>query len=147
MAPTHVDGCNRRTWGTCFQRPCEFKPISSSPFASVVIPKHSSLGLQLIVPRPISSAGHSIGMLSNQHRCELRSWPLQTEVDSLVPTLAALTPLFDFARLRTQVISFHLKDALAERSKAVAQGAIPKGRGFEPHRRHFSCSGAAGGCS
>ena len=29
------------------------------------------------------------------------------------------------------------KDALAERSKAVAQGAIPKGRGFEPHRRHF----------
>ena len=30
-----------------------------------------------------------------------------------------------------------LKDALAERSKAVAQGAIPKGRGFEPHRCHF----------
>ena len=29
------------------------------------------------------------------------------------------------------------RDALAERSKAVAQGAIPKGRGFEPHRRHF----------
>ena len=28
-------------------------------------------------------------------------------------------------------------DSLAERSKAVAQGAIPKGRGFEPHRRHF----------
>ena len=30
------------------------------------------------------------------------------------------------------------KDTLAERSKAVAQGAIPKGRGFEPHRCHFS---------
>ena len=30
-----------------------------------------------------------------------------------------------------------LIDALAERSKAVAQGAIPKGRGFKPHRRHF----------
>ena len=30
------------------------------------------------------------------------------------------------------------RDALAERSKAVAQGAIPKGRGFEPHRRHFA---------
>ena len=29
-----------------------------------------------------------------------------------------------------------LIDALAERSKAVAQGAIPKGRGLEPHRRH-----------
>ena len=28
-------------------------------------------------------------------------------------------------------------DALAERSKALAQGAIPKGRGFEPHRRHL----------
>ena len=32
----------------------------------------------------------------------------------------------------------HLQDSLAERSKAVAQGAIPKGRGFEPHRRQFS---------
>ena len=31
---------------------------------------------------------------------------------------------------------FH--DSLAERSKAVAQGAIPKGRGFEPHSAHFS---------
>ena len=30
------------------------------------------------------------------------------------------------------------RDTLAERSKAVAQGAIPKGRGFEPHRCHFS---------
>ena len=30
------------------------------------------------------------------------------------------------------------KDTLAERSKAVAQGAIPKGRGFEPHRCHFA---------
>ena len=28
-------------------------------------------------------------------------------------------------------------DTLAEQSKAVARGAIPKGRGFEPHRRHF----------
>ena len=29
------------------------------------------------------------------------------------------------------------RDTLAERSEAVAQGAIPKGRGFEPHRCHF----------
>ena len=29
-----------------------------------------------------------------------------------------------------------LKDTLAERSEAVAQGAIPKGRGFEPRRCH-----------
>ena len=28
-------------------------------------------------------------------------------------------------------------DSLAERSKAVAQGAIPKGRGFEPHSCHY----------
>ena len=32
------------------------------------------------------------------------------------------------------------QDSLAERSKAVAQGAIPKGRGFEPHRCHFENS-------
>ena len=31
----------------------------------------------------------------------------------------------------------HANDTLAERSKAVAQGAIPKGRGFEPNRCHF----------
>ena len=30
------------------------------------------------------------------------------------------------------------QDSLAERSKAVAQGAIPKGRGFEPHSCQFS---------
>ena len=34
-----------------------------------------------------------------------------------------------------------LNDALAERSKAVAQGAIPKGRGFEPHSCHFHIFG------
>ena len=34
-------------------------------------------------------------------------------------------------------------DGWAERSKAVAQGAIPKGRGFEPHRCHFSRAPAA----
>ena len=30
------------------------------------------------------------------------------------------------------------RDTLAERSKAVAQGAIPKGRGFEPHGCQFA---------
>ena len=30
------------------------------------------------------------------------------------------------------------QDSLAERSKAVAQGAIPQGRGFEPHSCHFT---------
>ena len=37
-------------------------------------------------------------------------------------------------------------DTLAERSKAVAQGAIPKGRGFEPHRCHFDESCKPGYC-
>ena len=37
--------------------------------------------------------------------------------------------------LRRRVI--YSMDTLAERSKAVAQGAIPKGRGFEPHSCHF----------
>ena len=32
------------------------------------------------------------------------------------------------------------QDSLAERSKAVAQGAIPQGRGFEPHSCHFPIS-------
>ena len=36
-----------------------------------------------------------------------------------------------------------LKDTLAERSKAVAQGAIPKGRGFEPHRCHLIWFGSS----
>ena len=34
---------------------------------------------------------------------------------------------------------FGCHDSLAERSKAVAQGAIPKWRGIEPHSCHFSC--------
>ena len=35
-------------------------------------------------------------------------------------------------------------DALAERSKAVAQGAVPQGRGLEPHRRqHSACKAHA----
>ena len=35
------------------------------------------------------------------------------------------------------------QDTLAERSKAVAQGAIPKGRGLEPHRCHLCTLAAA----
>ena len=35
-------------------------------------------------------------------------------------------------------LNANLNDGLAERSKAVAQGAIPKGRGFEPHSRHIA---------
>ena len=36
-------------------------------------------------------------------------------------------------------------DSLAERSKAVARGAIPKGRGFEPHSCHLDHLPARGG--
>ena len=41
--------------------------------------------------------------------------------------------------------AFAKHDSLAERSKAVAQGAIPKGRGFEPHSCHSLCPRAAEG--
>ena len=41
------------------------------------------------------------------------------------------------ATRRTRKCLGQAEDTLAERSKAVAQGAIPKGRGFEPHRCHF----------
>ena len=41
------------------------------------------------------------------------------------------------SRITVGTESFGCHDSLAERSKAVAQGAIPKGRGFEPHSCHF----------
>ena len=40
-----------------------------------------------------------------------------------------------------KALSIAWHDSLAERSKAVAQGAIPQGRGFEPHSCHFVLSG------
>ena len=33
-------------------------------------------------------------------------------------------------------LKFMDRDSLAERSKALAQGASPQGRGFEPHSCH-----------
>ena len=36
------------------------------------------------------------------------------------------------------IASANSRDALAERSKAVAQGAIPQGHGLEPHRHQSS---------
>jgi hypothetical protein len=38
---------------------------------------------------------------------------------------------------KLQLIFMIYHDSLAERSKAVAQGAIPQGRGFEPHSCHY----------
>jgi hypothetical protein len=43
-----------------------------------------------------------------------------------------------WCQLEHHNLDTHHSDTLAERSKAVAQGAIPKGRGFEPHRCHFA---------
>ena len=39
--------------------------------------------------------------------------------------------------LEGRKLDIHDNDTLAERFKVVAQGAIPEGRGFEPHRYHF----------
>ncbi len=44
--------------------------------------------------------------------------------------VSAATPGHKFASLDGQ-------DSLAEWSKALAQGASPQGRGFEPHSCHF----------
>ena len=44
-------------------------------------------------------------------------------------------------RFRNKGLQYN--DALVERSKAVAPGAIPKVDGFEPHRCHFSRAPAA----
>ena len=33
---------------------------------------------------------------------------------------------------------YYVQDSLAEWSKALAQGASPQGRGFEPHSCHFA---------
>ena len=37
-------------------------------------------------------------------------------------------------------LQLQIHDTLAEWSKALASGASPKGRGFEPHSRHFQKS-------
>ena len=50
------------------------------------------------------------------HTCHIRS---------LRTTLTKLSPE-----------TYNPQDTLAERSKALAQGASPQGRGFEPHRCH-----------
>ena len=39
----------------------------------------------------------------------------------------------------SMMISRSAQDSLAEWSKALAPGASPQGRGFEPHSCHFSC--------
>ena len=61
---------------------------------------------------------------------------------SIIPVcLSIATGCVVCARMRAQC-----QDSLAEWSKALAQGASPQGRGFEPHschwvRRGFACSG------
>ena len=47
--------------------------------------------------------------------------------DPCISKIYILNPCWEYARI----------DTMAEWSKAVALGAIPKGRGFEPHWCHF----------
>ena len=63
---------------------------------------------------------------------------------SLLLALLLATLSRPIARWRSRASEATLapaQDSLAERSKAVAQGAIPKGRGFEPHSCHSSRRG------
>ena len=48
---------------------------------------------------------------------------------------ATLEKYFCFKEQKS--LAFHLQDGLAEWSKALASGASPQGRGFEPHSRHM----------
>ena len=52
------------------------------------------------------------------------------------PHLASPAPNKPVAKAIMLTSWQHHMDSVAERSKAVAQGAILKGRGFEPHRCH-----------
>ena len=52
------------------------------------------------------------------------------------PHLASPAPNKPVAKAMMLTSWQHHMDSVAERSKAVAQGAIPQGRGFEPHHCH-----------
>ena len=52
------------------------------------------------------------------------------------PHLASPAPNKPVAKAMMLTSWQHHMDSVAERSKAVAQGAIPQGRGFETHRCH-----------
>ena len=43
--------------------------------------------------------------------------------------------------------AIHHQDGLAEWSKALASGASPQGRGFEPHSHQLDDGNLGGGCS
>ena len=81
----------------------------------------------------VMSASHIIMTIDTNCRID----PIQSHAINLLPN-----------RLHVQTLSsvdFHddvscTHDSLAERSKALAQGASPKGRGFEPHSCHLALS-------
>ena len=56
----------------------------------------------------------------------------------LEPVLQAFVGLLGFTAAPAQGKPL-CQDSLAEWSKALAQGASPQGRGFEPHRCHLMC--------
>ena len=52
------------------------------------------------------------------------------------PHLASPAPNKPVAKAMMLTSWQHHMDSVAERSKAMAQGVSPEGRGFEPHRCH-----------
>ena len=105
---------------------------SSAPSVAYAPPGRSVLGAPLhrwLMP-------HQLGLCLG-----LRETSLDCAVRVVSPMVAgAFGPschltLFITVLLRHQLIQE--QDRLAERSKAVAQGAIPQGRGLEPHSCHL----------
>ena len=106
--------------------------------ANLVADAHTTSTPVLLQPLP-TSARHlqTTTRKMKKGASETRNQRMQRKCacngDLLSPALTLVENLYlqPAARHRTE-------DTLAERSKAVAQGAIPKGRGFEPHRCHFA---------
>ena len=67
-----------------------------------------------------------------------------TDMKHRLDVQSAHFPVSICRNMRKDELATSYMDTLAERSKAVAQGAIPKGRGFEPHRCHFCTISATG---
>ena len=92
-------------------------------------PAPCPLGQGIICPG-IHDLENRTELLTTQHRLS----PLFASVLEIVCFLLKL-PTSSLAQIH-ELHHAH-KDSLAERSKAVAQGAIPQGRGFVPHSCHL----------
>ena len=92
-------------------------------------PAPCPLGQGIICPG-IHDLENRTELLATQHRLA----PLFASVREIVCFLLKL-PTSSLGQIH-ELHHAH-KDSLAERSKAVAQGAIPQGRGFVPHSCHL----------